>query len=381
VPSIRTTGTCQALALALLLSLLADAPVAAQAPASAARFPTTPRAAVGLDAPTFGPPAIGRGLVFVAYEGGRLAAHRLADGAEQWRIELAMEHPPVAIDDLVLTVADGALQARHAADGRQAWRFDTAALSAPLLAHEGWVIVAAARRLAALRATDGSVVWSRDNPTLVARPTIEGDRLYAPLADDRLQALNLRTGEQLWTRRFGGPPTPVLAFADRVYAGSVDQHFYCLEAASGREMWRFRVGSSLRGAPAAQAALVYTVALDNLVRAHDSRGHRVWNQGILYRAFTGPIVVGGTLGVAGPAPQMQLFDAATGATQPALKFDAPLVAPVAIVTDNRHAVLAALTGSLEAGWRLLLFDSSYTVPLAPLTALPGEPIPLWAPVK
>jgi outer membrane protein assembly factor BamB len=366
----------------LLLALLLPDPAArGQAPVSAHRFPVTPRATVVLDAAPFGPPAIGGGRVYVAYEGGQLAAHRLSDGTELWRIDLPLEHPPVAIDDLVLTMAGGALHARHAVDGREVWRFETAALAAPLLAHQGWIVLAPAHRLVALRAVDGSVVWSRDNPTLVDRPAIEGNRLYAPLADGRLQALDLRTGEPLWTRRLGGPPTSVLAFADRVYAGSADRHFYCLRADTGQELWRFHVGSALRGAPAAHETLVHTVALDNLVRAHDRRGHRVWNQGITYRAFAGPIVVGPILAVAGPSPELQLFDAASGAPQAALPFDAPLIAPVAVATDGRHAVLAAFTGSLAAGWRLVLLDSAYSVPLAPLTALPGEPIPLWTPGK
>jgi outer membrane protein assembly factor BamB len=368
--------------MALLLAwLLPAAPAAGQTPQTAHRFPTTPRAAVALDAEPFGPPAIGDGRVYVAFEAGQLAAHRLSDGVELWRIDLAMEHPPVAIDDRVLTVAGGAIQARHGADGREVWRFETAALAAPLLAHEGWIILAPAGRLTALRAVDGSVVWSRETPTLVNRPTIEGNTLYAPLANGRLQALDLRTGEPLWTRHLGGPPTSVLAFPDRVYAGSADQHFYCLDAATGAGQWRFPVRSVPRGAPAAHGALVHTVALDNLVRAHNRRGHLVWSQSIPYRAFAGPIAAGGLLAVAGPAPELRLFDAATGAPRPALAFDAPLIAPIALGLDGRDAVLATLTGSLEAGWRLVIVDSSYSAPLAPLTALPGESIPLWTPGK
>jgi outer membrane protein assembly factor BamB len=379
VLTLRTTGTCRALALAMLIAALPGAPAGAQATPPHARFPVTPRADVALDTPTLGPPAIGRGFVFVAYEHGQLAAHRVSDGVETWRIDLVVEHPPVAIDDVVLTVAGGIIHARHAATGEEAWRATTPDLAAPLLAHEGWIIVATSTRLTALRATDGSVVWTRDSPALGARPTIEGDRLYAPLADGRVQALRLRSGEVLWTRRLGGRPTIVLALPDRVYAGAADRHFYCLDAATGVQQWAFRVGAPLRGAPTAHGALVFTVALDNLVRAHDSRGHRIWAEGVPYRPLAGPMVVGGTLGVAGPSTQLLFFDAGTGQPQPPLTFGAPLVAPVALGSDGLHAVMAALTGSDDAGWRLLLFDSSWRVPLAPLTALPGAPVPLWTP--
>jgi outer membrane protein assembly factor BamB len=382
VLSIRTTATCATAALALVLALDLPAATAGAQPPPDGRFAVTPRASVVLEAAPFGPPAIGRGLVFLASETGRLAAHRLSDGAERWRIDIALEQPPVAQADLVFVVADRTVQARHAADGRELWRVPTAALAAPLLAHEGWVILAPAGRLVALRAVDGSVVWSRENPTLVAGPTIEGNRLYAPLADGRVQALDLRTGAPVWVRRLGGPPTSVLAFPDRIYAGSDDKRFYCMDALTGRILWNAPVGAALRGAPAAHGDLVYTVALDNLVRAHDRRnGHRIWNQSIGYRALSGPTLAGGLLAVAGPSAQLQIFDAVTGQPQPALAFDAPLVAPLAIAAVGHEIVMAAVTGSLEAGWRLLLFDSSYRVPLAPLTALPGETLPLWTPGK
>ncbi len=357
-------------------------PLNAQIAPGAARFPTTPRAVVAIPAPPTHAPAIAAGRVYLALDSGVVVAHRLSDGAEVWRVELATEQPPVALGPFLLVTADGAVQALRGQDGSLSWRAETGVLSAPLLAHEGWVIASSAQRLFALRAEDGTVVWARENPALAARATIEGDRVYAPLADGRVQALELRTGREVWTRRLGGAPTSVLAFADSVYVGSADQHFYSLDAARGTIRWRFRVGAALRGTPAADGRFVYTVSLDNLVRAYDrDHGAMTWNKGVPFRALAGPTVLGGAVLAAGPAAQVPIFDAATGTPQSPLVFDAPLVAPVALAIDGQHRVLAAAVGSLESGWRLVLLDSSYAVPLAPLTALPGELIALPAPGK
>lgn len=318
--------------------------------------------------------------MYLVFPSGHLAAHRTSDAAEIWRIELAIEHPPATAGGLVLVASGNAVHAFRSHDGRAVWRADTGALTVPPLSHEGWVLAASAHQLVALRADDGSVVWTRDYPPLAARPAIEGNRIYTPLADGRVQALDLRTGRELWTRRLGGTPAGILALADRLYVGGADGHFYSLDAGTGTIRWFPRVGAALRGRPAAADSLVYTVSLDNLVRAYD-RGHgaRTWNASIPYRAFAGPLVVGGSLVVAGPATELPVFDAATGRPQAPFVFDAPLVAPLALGADGSGHVLAAVVGGLETGWRLVLRDSSYAVPLGPLTAMPGEVIPLYPP--
>lgn len=356
-------------------------PAAAPPPVPLSGMPVTARASAPLESPPRHSPAIGAGHVFLALESGHVTAHRLADGAEAWRAELVAEQPPVATGTFVVVAADGAVVARRGADGAPVWRADTGPLAAPLRAHDGWVI-ASGRQLIALRAADGSVVWSHDSPPLAAAATIEGDRVYVPLANGRIQARELATGRELWTTRLGGAPTEVLAFPDRLFVGSADRHFYTLAADTGAIRWSFRVGSALRGAPAAEGSLVYTIALDNLARAHD-RGHgaRTWNAGIPYRALAGPLVVQGSLVVPGPAASLPVFAAATGTAQAPLVFEQPLVVPLAVASDGGVAVMAAVVGSLATGWQLVLRDAAYSVPLAPLTAVPGEPIPLRTPGK
>lgn len=388
VGSVRTTPSWPVMAvLACLASPLAAqtpppaTPAAAPAPVPLSALPVTPRAAAALEAPAVYPPALGAGHVVLALDSGHLAAFRLGDASEVWRVAMTADQPPVIAGDAVLVAAGGAVHALDVGSGAVAWRAETGPVAAPLCARDGWVIVSA-RQLFALRATDGSTVWSHDAAPLAAAATIEGNRLYLPLQTEHVEARGLAAGEVLWTRRLGGRPDGVLAFPDRVFVGSADGYFSSLDAASGDIRWRFRVGAALRGAPAAHGSLVHTVSLDNLVRAYD-RGHgaRVWSKGIPYRGLTGPLVVDGSLVVPGLDGSLPVFAAETGAAQAPLVFESPLVVPVTLGEDRGVRVLAAVVGDLASGWRLVLRDGSYAAPLAPLTALPGEVLPLPAPVK
>jgi outer membrane protein assembly factor BamB len=396
VPSLRTTISCRLIAPFVVASTLIAAagdarvsrleaggeqsPPARSQPASVPRLPTTLRWKAPLAAPPAGSPVVAGGQVVVALQNGAVAAFRASDGAESWKVELATDQPLAVQDDVVLVASGEAVHALRLSDGTVAWRAPSGSLAAPLLAHEGWVVAATAAELIAVRGKDGSIVWRRAIDPLVDRPAIEGDRLYLPLAGDRVRALDLATGADRWTRRLGGAPTEVLAFADRVYVGSADKHLYCLDALDGSIHWRFRVGAAVRGRPASDGERVLAGALDNLVNAFDRmNGARRWNEGVPFRPTAGPLVVGTTVVVSGPASELPVFDTVTGARRPRVALGANLAAPVAVGMDGDEVVMAAVSGSIATSWSLALFDASYAVTLAPLTALPGEVIPISPP--
>ena len=81
---------------------------------------------------------------------------------------------------------------------RLAWRTPTGSLVAPLLAKDGWVIAASDSKLFALRAADGTVVWSRDSTAQRQRAAISGDLLLVPLASGGIRAHDLATGNVRW---------------------------------------------------------------------------------------------------------------------------------------------------------------------------------------
>lgn len=308
-------------------------------------------------------------------------AHSVLDGKETWRADLRTELPLSVDRHHVFVVAREAIHALKAADGTVAWYAPSGSITAPILVFEGWIIAATSGHLTAYRADDGRQVWRHESGAQRERATIEGDTLYVPLVDGSLKALDLQTGQPRWIQTFGGAPTEVLAFADRVYVGSADKRFYCLKAATGEVDWQFFVGAPSRGRPAADARHVYVGAMDNLVRAFDRRsGAMKWHADARFRPTDGPTVIGAVVIVAGPAAELQAWDVNTGKVTARISLGEPLVAPPAFAHQEGTAIMAAVSGGLNERWKLSLFGPPLpSIPILPLTALPGIPVEIRQP--
>ena len=317
-------------------------------------LPSAVRWTVPISAGPAAPPVIAGDHIFVVLQSGIVAAHRMADGAEAWHVELRTDQPVAVEGPRVFVAAGEMIHALDAAGGSVLWRAASGAVTAPLVAQNGWLIVASASGLTAFRGEDGTKVWSRDTGAQRLRPTIEGDNLYVPLNDGRLLALDLRTGADRWTKHLAGHLfSEVLAFADRVYAGSTDKFFYCFDADDGAWEWHTRLGAVLRGRPAAEGANIFVTSVDNTLRAYDrNSGALRWHPSVPFRPGA-PVVIGSIVVVAGNSAQLLAFDARTGRTAGQIKLDEDLVMPPAFGSSGT-AVMAAFTGSLNAQWKLVL---------------------------
>jgi outer membrane protein assembly factor BamB len=347
-------------------------------------LPSAVRWTVAVSARPAAAPVIEGPRIFLVLQSGIVAAHRLSDGVEVWRVELRTEHS-VAADGARVFIASGeAIHALNAETSDVLWRAPVDTITAPLLAHNGWVIAVTETAVTAFRADDGSKVWTRPNGAQRERPTIEGDNLYLPLEDGHLFALDLQTGAERWSRHFRGAMSEVLAFSDRIYVGSADKHFYCLDAESGdwpRKGWRTFIGAALRGRPAADESRVFTASKDNALRAFD-RGHGAlrWQNSVPFRPTIGPAVIGSMVVVPGTAKEIPAFDVMTKrpAGQIALA-EEPVVAP-AFAASGSATVVVAVTGGLKGEFMLALFEPPLpSIPLVPLTALPGITVPVEPP--
>jgi outer membrane protein assembly factor BamB len=317
-------------------------------------LPTTVRWSVAISAAPVTAPVLAGDRVFIALQSGIVAAHSVRDGAEAWRVELRAEQP-VAVDGTRVFVAAGeAIHALDGASGAVVWVAPTGPVSAPLLAQDGWLIVAAAGALSAFRAEDGHKIWSRDLGAQRARATIEGDNLYAPLDDGQLRALDLKTGADRWTRHLDGPVSEVLAFSDRVYAGFGDKIFYGFDTDSGAREFGQRIGAVLRGRPAAEGTRLFVTAIDNMVRAFDrNSGNMVWHRSVPFRPGA-PVVIGSTVAISGLSSEVQVFDTATGKPAGQIKLEDGLVMPPAFGQWEGVPIMAALTGNQSENWKLVL---------------------------
>ncbi len=329
-------------------------------------LPSVVRWSVPISARPAAPPVIAGEQVFVVLQSGIVAAHRMTDGVEAWHVELRTDQPVAVEGSRVFIAAGEMIHALDAASGSVVWRTPSGAVTAPLVAQDGWLLVASANGLTALRSEDGTKVWSRDTGPERVRATIEGDNLYVPLDDGRLLALDLRTGADRWKRQFAGAVSEVLAFSDRIYFGSADKFFYCFHADDGEWDWHKRVGAVPRGRPAAEGTHLFVTSIDNTLRAYDrNSGALLWHPSVPFRPAA-PIVVGSAVVVPGNAAEILAFDAATGRPAGQIKLEESLVMPPAFGTSGGAVVMTAFTGSLNSQWKLVL------------TALPAPPpsIPL-----
>jgi hypothetical protein len=356
VPALRTT------LLLALAQLVVPSSIAVQMLPSAVRW------SVPISASPVAPPVFDKDRILVVLQSGAVEAHRVADGTVAWKVELRSEFPAAADGDRVYVAAGEAIHALKATDGTEEWLAPSGSVTAPLVAHAGWVIAATEKALTAYRAADGTKVWSRAIGLQRESATIEADNLYVPLEDGRLIALSLQDGADKWVRHLTGPLSEVLALPDRVYVRSADKHLYCYRASDGERDWRFLSGAVVRGRPAADDKRIYVTSMDNTVRAYRrSNGELLWHPAVPFRPTAGPEVIDSVVIVSGSAPELRAFDASTGKPVGQITLEEPLAMPPAFGRSGGALVMSAFTGSLNGQWKLVL-----TGPPAPAPATPRE---------
>ena len=353
---------------AVLLAALAVAGVGAGAqepPAPSPILPLDLAWSTDLGGGPSHPPAYGTDAAYVPLRDGTVASIALDDGRILWCVGQPVDWAPAAGGDLVIVARDRRLVALAAADGAVVWRYAAAApVSAPPVWRNGWLVAGLENgETVALRAADGLELWRRRlGAVLRTRPSIAGQRLYLPLEDGRITVLELASGEPVWTRSIGGRPREVLVL-DALFVGSTDNFFYRLAFDDGAVEWRWRTGGDIVGAPRIDAERVFFVAADNVVRALDRRsGVQRWREPLPLRPTDGPALVGPALLVAGVSPEVRLFDPRSGESvgvysAPGELAARPFLVPglpesgtrlVVLTADGRISGLAAGTGPPRA---------------------------------
>lgn len=199
-----------------------------------------------------GAPVVDNGWVFYGDRGGTVHARRAEDGKQVW--EATSKCPVVAAPSLVgslllvpymsytalvppkvdyLIAYDGATGARR-------WALNSAPSSisvfttpalvenvAYFAAVEGYL---SKTEMRAVSLADGSLLWKRDLPAIVASgPAVAGDYLYSGAGDGALYVLARQTGQlvarvPLATKIYSSPAVS----GGRVYVGANDGRLYCV---------------------------------------------------------------------------------------------------------------------------------------------------------
>jgi hypothetical protein len=169
-----------------------------------------------------------------------------------------------------------------------------------------------------------------------------------------------------------------------VYLGARDKVFYTLDAATGEVVWLRRVGAGPRGKPAVDDDRIYSVALDNILRAYSrADGALKWNKGLKYRPLSGPVLLGDVVVVPGPVTAIPVFRRESGDQLSEIRFAATLVGMSDVLFGPwNYPMFAVVTGDLQHPWTLSFLEPSSDPPplqLVELTELPGTTIPIAPP--
>lgn len=233
-------------------------------------------------------PVIGTERVFVATKSGSVAALRLSDGGEAWRVDVGdyIARSTPALDDGTLYVAAGyALIALDAATGEKRWveplRF--AGTCSPVIM-DGVVYVATQEgHVSAFATGNGDELWHyRNDNLLFASPAVAGDTLVIADEKGQVTALDRASGRERWQRLIEGEifATPVI-LEGSVYVVTSEPSIVALDLVNGRERWSGNVGG--QASPAARGKTVYLGGDDQSLRAIDAAtGKTRWSSPLGY---------------------------------------------------------------------------------------------------
>jgi outer membrane protein assembly factor BamB len=292
-----------------LLAVLSSLPAVAAGPRLLWRTPLPAEAGIPLGTPA----TDGRRLYAVA---GGLRAWDLQTGEPLWTAPLAENAPRnVSVHEGRVFVAETVAMAFDAATGRELWRFTpdaNASLGRSAAMDGAFYFGTSSHRLYALRAADGSPIWSTDLgpewtfPAVVRGVTVAEDTLYAAVDQWRsakgetsagwLIALDRKTGVIRWRRRHGEDTGTWGASAPPVVAGNLiltndylSNTLFAVDRLTGKELWRFagdRRSLGFPDPPAVRDGKVYAASGDAHVYALDlATGRQLWKLQLPAGAF------------------------------------------------------------------------------------------------
>jgi outer membrane protein assembly factor BamB len=331
-----------------------------------------------LDSPPLAPPLADGEHAYVALRGGKQIAFHLATGRVVWTSDVPFTSAPSAVDGLIVGAGRGGLVAIDGASGRERWRVPLPDVRLPPVLRAGWVLAGSGPDLLAFRAADGTLVWRRTlGAPLHAAVTIEGDRVYAALADGTLAALAITTGANAWQTRLPAPGGAITAIGDRLYLGAADKFFYAVDASDGDRDWRWRAAAMLLAPVAADESRVFYTALDNVVRAVDAgSGVQKWRYAMETRPLAGPVLDEDLLILAGAGDlrALRVTDGTLAGTwgAPAELASAPAIVPRTPAGHRARIVL--VTGAETGDWRVYALAPSPEPRPQPLKEIPGRPL-------
>ena len=248
------------------------------------------------------PPVVQYGLVIFGSTGGFIYALNATTGEKEWVFKTGgkIEASPAVYSQLLVAGSfDGKVYTLGVKSGVLVWTFDAGEpiTSGSVVVDSGTVyVIAGAKYLYALDATNGEVNWKRElgrrehyrysfgwylsskedipieegySPSVSAGVIYSTYHLQKWYSDGTkkkwlyLSAFDAQNGQTKWQFEVGGPVqnAPTIS-GSTVYFGCDDGYLYALHADSGELKWKYLINSSIRSSPVIANGILYVGADD-----------------------------------------------------------------------------------------------------------------------
>jgi outer membrane protein assembly factor BamB len=261
--------------------------------------------------------AIDNGRLYAATGFGTVAALDPKTGRKMWEKSLGVpiRASPTAADDKVFVVTtEATVFALAGSDGSELWTFrglpeKTSIISNPSPAVDAGIVVVPypSGDLVALKATDGSTLWSESlartrtvssmaSLSDAARPAIDNGTVYAVGHAGRLIATQARNGERLWSLSVPGLQAPSVV-GDYLFVVDTSGQLLAITRRDGKLVWSVKLpGGGMWSGPTLAGGFVWVTSNKGTLAGVDPGTGRVISQQDLGAPiYVAPVVAGGRM--------------------------------------------------------------------------------------
>ena len=257
----------------------------------------------------FNGPTVTGGVVYQASTDGTIYALDETSGGLKWSFKAIGEIrcTPSVVNGVVYFgsngAASGAIYALRAADGSKLWSLATGPGassyqdSSPAVKGGVVFIGASDGNLYAIEASSGVMKWSfKTGGKVSSSPAVFQGVVYVGSEDGKVYALNYSTGTKIWENNVGWPVYSSPSLADGVvYIGSYGSSLVlALDSLSGSLIWSYSAGFVF-ASPAIANGVVYVGTYDNLLYAFGAPDGRAWGTDFNYLDLNEMALEGWTL--------------------------------------------------------------------------------------
>jgi outer membrane protein assembly factor BamB len=261
-------------------------------------------------APVRSSAAVVDGVVYCAGFDGTVFAINANMGIQIWKVKIGDKvwaSPTVVNGRVYVGNMESVFYALNAYTGETVWTYPTASGMFNGPAVTGGVVYQASNEgtIHALDETTGALKWSfKASGEVRCTPSVVDGVVYfgsTGVASGTVYALRATDGSELWSFPTGPgessyqDSSPAVA-GGFVFIGSSDGNLYALDASSGAKKWSFKTGGKVSSSPAVFQGVVFVGSEDGKVYAfRDSTGDKIWEYSVGSPVYSSPSYADGFL--------------------------------------------------------------------------------------